>query len=177
MFKDKEEDGEDLRVELGLSSERANELVSVVQNIMDKEAPDGGNGRTSHVLLGIAGRKDLNDVEKVVCVFLFCCNALNKGGRLRSGIRSKVNIPPEIYTRMPIPGMGNLKTKEFIDIEGGASGMMIAPEGVGPEDAIGPIMAILISMLRQMPKSDVQEFCRHASLSFAKIAMTGDIKL
>ncbi len=176
MFKEK--DGEDLRAELGLASERSDELVNIVQSIMDQETPEGGYGRTSHILLNIAGRKDLNDVEKAACVFLFCCKALSKEGRLISGGRSKVPRPPEIcMSRMPMPGMGELKTKEFIDIEGGASGMMIAPEGVGLEDAIGPLMAVLMSMLRQMPKSDAQEFCRHASLSFAKIAMTGDVKL
>lgn len=97
---------------------------------------------------------------------------------MRSGRRSKVQIRPEIcMPLMSMNRMGELKTKEFIDLEAGSAGMMIAPEGIGPEDAIRPIMAILISMLRQMPKSDVQEFCRNASLSFAKIAMTGDIKL
>jgi hypothetical protein len=178
MFEDK--DGDDLRKELGLANERSDELVNIVQNIMDQETPDGGYGRTSHVLLDIAGRKDLNDVEKAACVFLFCCKALNKAGNLRSEGRSKVQRPPEISMRhmpMPMPGMGELKAKEFIDIEGGASGMMIAPEGIGPEDAIYPIMALLMSMLRQMPKSEAQEFCRHASLSFAKIAMTGEVKL
>jgi hypothetical protein len=176
MFKEK--DGEDIRTELGLANERADELVNIVQSIMDQETPDGGYGRTSHVLLNIAGRKDLNDVEKVACVFLFCCKALHKEGSVRLGGKSKVLRPPEISMhRMPMPGMGELKTKEFIDIEGGASGMMIAPEGIGPEDAIYPIMALLMSMLRQMPKSDAQEFCRHASLSFAKIAMTGEVKL
>ena len=179
-----EKDGEDLRTELGLSRERADELVNTVQNIMDQDAPDGGYGRTSHILLNIAGRKDLNDVEKATCVFLFCCKALNKGGKrgkggnLRPEIRSNGPSRPEIcMPHGPMHGMGELKTKEFIDIEGGASGMMVAPEGVGPEDAIGPLMAIIMSMLRQMSKSDAQEFCRHASLSFAKIAMTGDVKL
>lgn len=173
-----EKDGEDLRAELGLASERSDELVNIVQSIMDQETPDGGYGRTSHVLLNIAGRKDLNDVEKAACIFLFCCKTLSKSGKLRLGGMSKVHIPPEIrMPRMSMHGMGELKAKEFIDLEAGSAGMMIAPEGVGPEDAIGPLMGILISMLRQMPKSEVQEFCRHASLSFAKIAMTGDVKL
>lgn len=178
MFKEKEEDEEDLRTELGLTEERADELVNIVNSMIGQEAPDGGYGRTSHVLLNIAVRKDLNDVEKAVCIFIFCCNALSKGRTLRSGRRSKVSIPPEIcMPHMSIHGMGELKAKEFIDIEGGAAGMMIAPEGVGPEDAIGPLMGIIMSMLRQMPKGDAQEFCRHASLSFAKIALTGDVKL
>ena len=177
MFKEKDE--EDLRKELGLTDKRANELVDIVQSIMDQTAPEEEYGRTSHVLLNIAGRKDLNDVEKVACTFVFSCKVLNKGGIRMSGRESKRSRPPEIRTPIPMhmPGMGELKAKEFIDIEGGASGMMIAPEGVGPEDAIGPIMAILMSMLRQMPKSEAQEFCRHASLSFARIAMTGNVKL
>lgn len=176
MFK--EEDGEDIRTELGLSSERSNELVNIVQSIMDQETPDGGYGRTSHVLLNIAGRKDLNDAEKATCVFLFCCKALNKKGMSILGGIPKVSIPPEIcMPRMHMSGMGKLNVKEFIDIEEGSAGMVIAPEGMGPEDAIGPLMAIIISMLRQMPKSDAQEFSRNASLSFARIAMTGEIKL
>ncbi len=178
MFKEKEEDEEDLRTELGLTKERADELVNIVNSMIDQEAPGGGYGRTSHVLLNIAGRKDLNDVEKAACIFIFCCNALSKEGKLRSERMSKASIPPEICAHhMSMPGIGELKAKEFIDIEGKASGMMIAPEGVGPEDAVGPLMAILMSMLRQMPKSDAQKFCRYASLSFAKIALTGDVKL
>lgn len=177
MFKEK--DAEDLREELGFTDKRASELVGTVQSIMDQEVPEGDYGRTSHVLLSIAGRKDLNDVEKVACTFIFSCNILNKDIR-RLGIKPKMSIPPEICIPpilMPMPGMGDLKAKEFIDIEGKASGMIIAPEGVELEDAIAPMMALLMSMLRQMPKSDAQEFCRHASLSFARIAMTGDIKL
>ena len=179
MFREKDgKDEDDLRVELGLGSERSDELVNIVQSIMDQETPDGGYGRTSHVLLNIAGRKDLNDVEKAACVFLFCCKTLSKAGKLRLGGMSKVQRPPEIcMSHMPMHGMGELKAKEFIDLEAGSAGMMIAPEGVGPEEAIGPLMGIIISMLRQMPKSEAQEFCRNASLSFAKIAMTGDVKL
>lgn len=182
MFKEK--DGEDLRTELGLTNERADELVNIIQSIMDQEVPDGGYGRTSHVLLKLAGRKDLNDVEKAACIFIFCCKALNKGRKYKGReLRSEggsAPISPEIcITSMPIHGSEEkgLKTKEFIDLERGTSGMMIAPEGVGPEDAIFPIMDILISILRQMPKKDAQEFCRNASLLFARIAETGDIKL
>lgn len=181
MFKEKDE--EDLRTELGLTNERADELVNIIQSIMDQEVPDGGYGRTSHVLLKLAGRKDLNDVEKAVCIFIFCCKAMNKGrkykGReLRSEGRSASIFPEICITSMHGKGEEKgLKTKEFIDIERGTSGMIIAPEGVGPEDAIGPLMEILISMLRQMPKNEAQEFCRNASLSFARIAITGDIKL
>lgn len=183
MFKEKgekeekEEDGEDLRTELGLTEERANELVNIVNSMIGQEAPDGGYGRTSHVLLNIAGRKDLNDVEKAVCIFVFCCNTLSKEGRLKSERRQKVSRPPEIcMPHMSMPGMGELKAKEFIDLEAGAAGMMIAPEGVGPEDAVGPLMGILMSMLRQMPKDEARQFCRYASLSFAKMALTGDIR-
>ncbi len=176
MFKEK--DGEDLRIDLGFTDKRADELVDIIQTIMDQVAHGGEYGRTSHVLLSIAGRKDLNEVEKATCVFLFCCKTLKEGKvvSVRSGGRSTVR-PPESMPFMPGMGGDGLKTKEFIDIEGGASGMMIGPEGIGPEDAIYPIMALLISILRQMPKGEAQEFCRNASLAFAKIAMTGDVKL
>lgn len=129
MFREKDgKDEDDLRVELGLGSERSDELVNIVQSIMDQETPDGGYGRTSHVLLSIAGRKDLNDVEKAACVFLFCCKTLSKSGKLRLGGRSKVQRPPEIcMSHMPMPGMGKLKMNEFIDLEAGSAGMMIAP--------------------------------------------------
>lgn len=176
MFK--ENDVEDLRIELGLASERADELAGIVHDIIDQEAQEGEYGRTSHILLNIAGRKDLNDVEKAACVFLFCCKILYKKEPIISKRRPKVQIPPEIsINRKFIPRMGELKIQEFIDIEAGSAGMMIAPEGVGPDDAIGPIMAILISILRQIPKKDAQEFGRNTSLSFAKMAMTGDIRL
>lgn len=176
MFEEK--DGEDLRTELGITEKRADELVDIVQDMMDREAPAGESGRTSHILLEIVGRKDLNDVEKAACIFLFCCKTLNKGRRLRTERdEPKISIHPEIDIHdMSMHGMGRLKKSEFIDIEGGSSGMMIAPEGVGPEEAIEPLMAIIISMLRQMPKSDAQKFCKYASLAFAKIAMTGNIK-
>lgn len=176
MFKEK--DGECLGTELGLTSERADELLNIVQNIMDQVVLDDGYGRTSHVLLNIAGRKDLSDVEKVACVFLFCCKVLNKEESIISGGRPTVPRPSGVcMSPMSIPRIGKLKAREFIDIEGGASGMIIAPEGIELEDAIGPLMAILMSMLRQMPKSEAQEFCRRASLSFARIAVTGNIKL
>ncbi len=178
MFKEK--DAEDLREELGLTDERANDLVDIVQVLMNQEAPGGEYGRTSHVLLSIAGRKDLSDVEKAACTFIFSCKVLNKGGDLIRGSerKTKRSRPPEIHMpHIPMPFMGDLKAKEFIDIEGKASGMIIAPEGIELEDAIAPLVALLMSMLRQMPKSEAQEFCRHASLSFARIAMTGDIKL
>lgn len=181
----KEKDGEDLRKELGFTDERSDELVNIVQSIMDQDTPEGGYGRTSHVLLNIAGRKDLNDVEKAACVFLFCCKILEKGPESRKWIKGSkhddhiphMSIPMHMPMPMPMPGSDKLKMQEFIDIEGRSSGMMIAPEGVGPEEMSGVIMALLVSILRQMPKNDVQEFCRNASLSFARIAMTGDVRL
>lgn len=173
-----EKDGEDLRTELGITEKRADELVGIVQDMMDREAPADEYGRTSHILLEIVGRKDLNDVEKAACIFLFCCKTLNKGITPGIGKEQRECRLPEIdVSDIHMHGMGKLKKKEFIDLEGGASGMMIAPEGVGPEEALGPLMAIIMSMLRQMPKSDAQEFCRYASLTFAKIAMKGEIKL
>jgi len=181
MFKEK--DAENLKEELGFTGERANELVDIVQILMNQETPGGEYGRTSHVLLSIAGRKDLSDVEKVTCTFIFSCKVLNKGGDCIRGSErnTKRSRPPEIHIphmpNMAFPGMGELKAKEFIDIEGKASGMIIAPEGIELEDAIAPLMALLMSMLRQLPKAEAQEFCRHASLSFARIAMTGDVKL
>lgn len=167
---------EDLREELGLTTERANELVAMVNTMIRQSAPEGEYGRTSHILLSIAGRKDLSDVEKVACVFVFCCNTL--GGRRQSMPEGmpQMRIEPEIV--MPGVHMHEIKlnAKEFIDLEGGASGMLIAPEGLGPEDAIEPLMAVLMSMLRQMKKEDAKTFCRHASISFAKMALTGEIR-
>lgn len=164
----RKEDEEDLRKELGLSIERADELVRIVSTIMDKEAPDGGYGRTSHILLNIAGRKDLNDVEKVACVFLFSCRTMDRNRSEQSRIcpsHGTISLGPDI------------KMKEFIDIEGGLSGMVVAPEGVDFPEMTGVIMATLISMLRQMSKPEAQDFCRHASLVFAKMAISGDIRL
>jgi len=166
-----------LSTELGLTEERANELVKIVQNIVSQDAPNGEYGRTSHILLNIAGRKDLSDVEKATCVFIFAHKIFVDRPIFEPFIHtvSVSDTPPRMPCGMHMPGIGELKAKEFIDIEGGASGMMIAPEGVGPEDAVGPLMSVIMSMLRQMPKDDVRHFCRYASMSFAKIALTGDI--
>jgi hypothetical protein len=176
MFK--EDDGGDLRRELGISDDRADELVNIIEGIMDRESSEGGHGRTSHILLDIAGRKDLDDVEKAACIFIFCCRILEK--EKKEG-QPKIHIHPEIYPEIHMPhmhmGMGNLKKQEFIDLDARTSGMMIASEGIGPEDAIDPLMTIILSILKQMPKNNAQEFCRYAALTFANIAITGDIKL
>ena len=183
MFKEK--DGEDLREELGLTDKRANELINIVQTIMDQEAPDEGYGRTSHVLLGIAGRKDLTEVERVACTFFFSCKIfVNKHKASRtarpsvcaSGERERERELPRILPKMP-PGMPNLKGEEFIDIDGGIAGMIVAPEGIDKSELIAVLMTSLVSMLRNLPKKDAQDFCRHASISFARMVMTGDIKL
>lgn len=175
MFRKRDEGN--LSKELGLTEERANELVKIVQNIVSQDAPNEEYGRTSHILLNITGRKDLSDVEKTTCVFIFAHKIFVDRPIFEPFIPpvSVSNTSPRM-PGMRMPGMGELKTKEFIDLEGGAAGMIIAPEGVGPEDAIGPLMAIIMSMLRQMPKQEAQNFCRHASMSFAKMALTGDIR-
>ena len=179
MFKEK--DGEDLRAELGLTDKRANELVNIIQTIMDQETPDGGYGRTSHVLLNMAGRKDLTEVERVACTFLFACRMLIP--KVSKGSISSVYKPgerpgifPGMVSGMP-PGMPNLKGEEFIDIEGGIAGMIVAPEGIDKSELITVLMTSLVSMLKDLPKKDAENFCRHMSISFARMALTGDVKL
>lgn len=183
MFKEK--DGEDLRNELGLTPERAEELLNIIQTIIDQEAPDGGSGRTSHVLLNISGRKDLTEVERVACTFLFCCKMfMNKTKASRPsrcsnspcGEKELPRIIPKILSSMP-PGMPNLKEERFLDIEGGIAGMIVAPEGVDKSELAGVMMISITSLLRGMSKKDAQEFCRNASIAFARMALTGDIKL
>lgn len=170
MNKEKE-DEEDLRKELGLSIERADELVRIVSTIMDKESPDGERGRTSHVLLNIVGRKDLNDVEKVACVFLFSCRTMGKNRP------EQPRICPSHGT-ISLGSLGpDIKMKEFIDIEGGISGMVVAPEGIDPSEMAGVIMATLMSILRQMSKPEAQNFCIQAGLLFSKMGLSGDIRL
>ncbi len=174
------DDKEDLKKELGLNDKRADELLRIVDTIMEQEVPEGEHGehgRVSHILLNIAGRKDLNDVEKATCVFLFSSRIMRgkESGRRKRIPKPEICIPPHIAGMVGIPE--NLKMKEFIDIEGGGRGMIIAPEGVGPEETVFAVMHIIMTMLRQMPKSVAQEFCKNISLTFAKMAETGDIRL
>ena len=183
MFREKDGEGEDLRAELGLTDKRSNELVDIVQSIMDQEALDEGYGRTSHVLLNIVGRKDLTEVERVACTFLFACRMLINKPKISKVSRHSVSMSegrsrmfPGMPSGMP-PGMPNLKGEEFIDIEGGIAGMIVAPEGVDKSELIVVLMTSLTSMLRGLPKKDAEDFCRQASISFAKMALTGDIKL
>jgi len=124
-----------LREELGLTLERYNELARITQRIMDQSADSQGLGRTSHVLLSIAGRKDLNDVEKATCIFMFACRVINVAGHI--------------------------------------SGMVVVPQRVELPELVSVVMATLLSLVEQMPKSEAQDFCRFASVSLAKMAEGG----
>jgi len=166
-----EKDGANLREELGLTVDRGNELMRITQSIMDQSSGNDGYGRTSHVLLSIAGRKDLNDVEKVACAFLFSCKTVNTPTKIM-GNPSVHNMKDTSLMDMP-----RIMDIDMSELQGHTSGMVVAPQGVDLSELIAVVMATLMSLLKQMPKHEAQDFCRSASLSFAKMAFTGDVKL
>ena len=155
----------DIREELGLTVERGDELERITQSIMDQSTDNHGRGRTSHVLLHIASRKDLNDVEKVACVFIFTCKTANmRTDTAKSHLDRDMK---DMHLDMPIIA--------DVDIEGllgGISGMMVASQGVELPELITVIMATLMSLIRQMPKREAKDFCRVASTSFAMMALS-----
>lgn len=154
----------DLRKELGLTIERANELMRITRSIMDQSNDGEGHGMTSHVLLGIAGRKDLTDVEKILCTFMFACKiAEEKNAVDMKNIESIKNMP-------------KIMDLDMVGLCGNISGMIVAPQGVDLPELVTVVMVTLISLVKQMSKSDAQSFCRYASVSFAKMALTGDMK-
>jgi hypothetical protein len=150
--------------ELGLTMERATELEKITQTIMDNSTTDNGYGRTSHVLLSIVSRKDLSDAEKAVCTFIF-------SSRINDNPHDDMCECKKYEDKPKFAGI------DITDIRLGISGMVVASDKIEPIELIAVMMASVTSLLRKMPKTDAQNFCRHASLSFARMAMTGDIKL
>lgn len=150
------DDEDNLREELGLTEKRGDELIKIVKTIMDQSAQGNVYGRISHVLLTIAGRKDLNDVEKVACTFLFALKVAKSDHKM--------------------PGIPKI-TNIGLDPNIGIDCMVVSPEGVEMPEMMAVLMATLMSMLRRIPNDDARNFCRNASISFARIAMTGDVKL
>ena len=146
----------DLRIELGLTEQRGDELIEIVHTTMDQSAQGDPYGRTSHVLLSIAGRKDLNDVEKVACTFLFALEIIRNEHKM-SGMPNVTNIG--------------------LDPRVGMDCIVVASEKVNVSEMMAVMMATLMSLLRQIPNSDAREFCKKASLAFVRIAMTGDVRL
>lgn len=166
MFAD-DKDGANLREELGLTVERGKELLRITQSIMDQCLGDKERGRISHVLLHIAGRKDLNEVEKAVCIFIFACKTVQIPTNMESSIQDMNERPTDMPRVMDID-MGGFR--------GHISGMVVAPQGVELEELTAVVMATLMSLIRQMPKNEAQDFCRCASISLAKMAFTRDMK-
>lgn len=158
----------DIRKELGLTAERGDELERITQSIMDQSVDKYGHGISSNVLLSIASRKDLNDVEKVACVFIFACNTVYRSvsvaGRYMVQNREDIDMPK--VSDIDIGGF-----------RGHMSGMLVAPQEVELPELIAVVMATLISLVRQMPKREAKDFCMIASTSFAMMALDGDTKL
>lgn len=142
-----------LREELGLTEERYRELLKITQSVIDKYTDNTGYGRTSHVLLSIAGRKDLTVVEKATCVFTF-------GSLLKNDIPDTHDCGMEITDMNILGDYGNI------------AGIMIAPCEADLSELIFVVMATLTSLVEQMPKREAQEFCRNASMAFARMAST-----
>lgn len=165
MFFDSK-DGISIREELGLTVERGDELSKIMRTAIDQCTSAEGYGRTSHVLLNIAGRKDLNDVEKVACVYLFFSNTIFD----KSSI-DKSNIDKSNMDTLRIKNIDITKNMTRM------TGMMIAPQEVEPIELITVLLSSILVILRDMPKSSAREFCSEISMSFAKMAFTGDIHL
>lgn len=186
--------------ELGLTVERATQLERITQNIMDKFSEGSGYGRISHVILSIVSRKDLSDLEKTVCTYIFCSKT--KFVDDDHGDGEEVPDMPRIVDTNDRHGtvrmdgksniidfdMGSIIGESTIDgsIIGhsgkgnpiiGISGKIFAPPGVDPKDLSYVITTMLISLLGQLPKDDAKDFCRNMSMAFMKMAITGDMKL
>lgn len=161
----------DIRKELGLTVERSDELERITQSIMDQSVDEHGHGRSSHVLLHIASRKDLNDVEKVACVFIFSCKTANiRANAVRSHLAHKM----EDIDIADMPIITDIDSGGF---RGSISGMVVAPQGVELSELIAVVMATLMSLVRQMPRREAKDFCKIASTSFAMMALDRDMKL
>lgn len=120
---------EDLRTELGLTVERGDELIRIIDSVMAQYTDDRGCMRMSHVLLHIASRKDINDVEKAACVFLLMCKA-------------KEMVVPKTKNMNRSARVNKDTTPRIMDIDteiamGRVSGMIVAPEGIELADGYG----------------------------------------
>lgn len=162
-----------LAEELGLTMERVKELEKITRTIVNNSTAENGYGRTSHVLLSIVSRKDLSDIEKIVCTFVFS-NRINDN--LHNDMR-RCKEQEDMCRCEEQEDMPKFADINISDLESGISGMIIAPDGVEPTMLIAIMMASVTSLLRKMPKTDAQNFCSHVSLSFARMAVTGDIRL
>ena len=157
----------DIREELGLTEERGDELVRIAHSIMDQCSDEQGYVRTSHVLLQVAGRKDLSDVEKAACVFILAV----KAGKPSEREKRERKMPDREDIPRDISGIMNFDMEA---LNGHISGMVVAPDGIELPELIAGIMAILISMIKNMPEEDAKYICRIASMSFARMAL-GDM--
>lgn len=172
-----EKDEGSLRIDLGLTNERADELIRITQSIMDQESRNERGGRTGHVLLNIAGRRDLTDVEKVACVFIFSTKVDFKDPDIPK-FNESIMTPMSVIDIGGMPrSLHGMKEKEFIDIERGIAGMIVSPEGIDKYEMATVIMSTLVAILGDMPKDKAMDMCRNMSISFAKMALTGDIRL
>lgn len=186
--------------ELGLTVERSTQLERITQNIMDKSSEGSGYGRISHVILSIVSRKDLSDLEKTICAYIFCSktkfvdddhgdgeevpdmpriiDTRDKSGTVRlDGKKNIINFDMGPIVGGPMIGgpiMGNTEKGEHIV---GFSGRIITPPEVDPKELSYIIVSMLISLLGQLPKDDAKDFCKNMSITFMKMAMTGDMKL
>ncbi len=175
MFYDKKEDN-DLRKDLGLSEERSLELMKILGSI-ETNMSQGGQGRTSHVLLGICSRRDLSDLEKIICSFMFACihydsSDIDDGNDIdASDIENLGNIKGD---ERCVGGMGCIGDTMNI---GNMRCAVVAPSEIGKENVMAIAMSMLLEQLRQIPKSEMMYVCAKISKLFAKISETGEIKL
>ncbi len=135
--------------ELGISENRGSELIRITRSIEIREAKEG-LGRTSHVLLGISARKDLSDLEKIVCSFIFSCMHIDSGT------------------------IGN--KYDFSKLDMNTDCVVVAPSGMNKGDIMCATMCVFLEQLKHVPRSDAKNFCDKMSKLFAKMAQEENLE-
>lgn len=177
--------------ELGLTYDRIKELTMITRTIIDKYTNNEGYGRTSHVLLEIVGRKDLTDLEKVACTFVFT-NKIAGEMVEKPTVNDLYNLDDILHIDEITESIDMLErmTKDmskkvprviiplgatdfdFIDPQLGIAGKIITPQNADMSEMLTIIMAIMMSILGNVPKPIAKRFCETASKELAKIAIS-----
>ncbi len=158
---DRKEENSDMRRELGLSDDRGLELMDILSSIENRDTKDG-KGRTSHVLLDISVRKDLSDLEKVVCAFIFSCKHFDSSLIMNKDDNLNVVKPHKIVSSQKNTNVNCV---------------VMTPGGVDNIDIMVATVSVLLEQLKQVPQHEAIDFCDRMSKILANIARTGKIEL
>lgn len=120
--------------DLGISPERAQELIEFIIRIVDRD----NSGKLGHLLLDISG-SDMTITEKVFCAF-----ALSY--REGEGTISKYDIETD----------NKFSGKKVVNC------MVVAPTGIANSEMLAVMMASLLSILKQSPKDVMIDFSSRA---------------